>query len=54
MIHGASRVGSNGSVGRRFGLMLGLSALALSLGASAVRAGDDDDNGASQAEWAQK
>ncbi len=54
VIHGASRVWSDGSVARKFGLMLGLSALALSLGAGAVRAGDDDDAGASQAEWAQK
>ena len=34
--------------------MLGFSALALGLGANAVRAGEDDDQGASQAEWAQK
>lgn len=54
VIHGASRVWSKGSAARKFGLMLGLSAMALSLGANAVRAGEDDDAGASQAEWAQK
>ena len=56
VVHVASRVWSGTSVSRKVSLLLGLSAVALSLGGAVARAGDDDEDraGPSQAEWAQK